>query len=107
MVLVENVKQNLKLNQVDILCHLVECLITGIVLQMKGIGFQDESRNGNSSHDSISMPFESLDDIPKEMSSLRKKQSELVDKFLTQNLRYFLKDSSKNEWHVELQVSIW
>ena len=106
VVLVENVRQNLKLNQVDILCHLVDCLITGIVLQMKGIGLQDESGNGSSSHDSISMPFESLGDIPKEMSSLCKKQSELVDKFLTKNLRSPLKYSRKEEWDEELQVSI-
>ena len=103
--LVENVKQYLKLNEVDVLCHLVECLTTVIVLQMKGIDFQDGSRNENSSHDSISMPFQSVDDIPKEMSFLRNKQHELVDKFLTKNLRYFLKDSSDVEWQEELQVS--
>ena len=107
VVLVENVKQHLKINEVDVLCHLVECLITGIVLQMKGIGLQDESGNENSSHDCISMPFESLDDIPKEMSSLHKKQSESVDKFLNINLRSYLEYSTDMEWHQELLVSIY
>ena len=102
-VLVENVKQHLKLNQVHVLCHLVECLITGIVLQKKGIDLQDESETESKSHDGIYTPFESTNDIPKEMLALLKKQSGLVDNFITRKLNN-LEYSAVAEWHKELQV---
>ena len=105
VVLVENVKQHLKLNQVHVLCHLVECLISGIVLQKKGIDLQDESETENKSHDGISTPFESTNDIPKEMLALFKKQSGLVDNFINGKL-YYLEYSAVAEWHKELQVGI-
>ena len=103
VVLGENMKHHLKLNHVHVLCHLVECLIAGIVLQKKGIDLQDESETGNEPHDSMSVPFESINDIPKEMFLLFKKQITLVDNFISWKLNY-LHDSSVAEWHKELQV---
>lgn len=103
---VENVKQCLKLNQVDVLCHLVECFITSIVLQMKGNDLQDECGNKNSAHDRNSMlSFEPTNGIPKQMSSLRKKQNVFVNVFLITNLSSNLEGSRDAEWHQELQVS--
>ena len=102
--LVENVKQHLKLNQVDVLCHLVECLVTGIVLQKKGIDLQDESENRNGADESVTEPSESTDDFPKEMITLQEKQSEKVDYFIRANLK-ILEYSSDAEWRQELQVS--
>ena len=102
--LVENVKQHLKLNQVDVLCHLVECLLTGIVLQKKGIDLQDESENRNGADESVTELSESTDDFPKEMITLQEKQSEKVDYFIRANLK-ILKYSSDAEWRQELQVS--
>ena len=99
-------KQHLKLNQVDVFCHLVECSITGIVLQKKGIDLQDESENRNGPEDSISMPFESTDGIPKEMLLSLKKQSGLVDNFINRKLySLYLERSTDAEWFKELQVS--
>ena len=104
--LVENVKQHLKLNQVDVLCHLVECLITGIVLQKKGIDLQDESENRNGADDSVTEASESTDDFPKEMIALQEKQSEKVDYFFERKLiNKILEYSSIAEWRQELQVS--
>lgn len=103
VVLVENVKQHLKLNEVHVLCHLVECLIAGIVLQKNGIDLQDESETENRPHDSISTPFESTNDIPKEMLTLLKKQNGLVDNFMNTRLSY-LEYSTVADWHKELQV---
>ena len=102
--LVENVKQHLKLNQVDVLCHLVECLLTGIVLQKKGIDLQDESENRNGADESVTELSESTDDFPKEMITLQEKQSEKVDYFIRANLK-ILEYSSDAEWRQELQVS--
>ena len=104
VVLVENVKQHLRLGEVDVLCHLVECLITGIVLQKKGIDLQDKSENRNGADDSISEPWESTDDFPKEMISLHEKQSAKVDYFLKMKLKN-LEYSRDAEWHQELQVN--
>lgn len=101
--LIENVKQHLKLNQVDVLCHLVECLITGIVLQKKGIDLQDESGNRNGADDNNTDPSESTDDFPKEMISLQEKQSKKVDYFINANLES-LEYSNDAVWHQELQV---
>ena len=97
-------KQHLKLNQVDVLCHLVECLVTGIVLQKKGIDLQDESENRNGANESVTEPSESTDDFPKEMITLQEKQSEKVDYFIRANLK-ILEYSSDAEWRQELQVS--
>ena len=103
--LVDTVKQNLKLNEVDILCRLVECLITGILLQKKGIDPQDKSRDSNNgADDSITEFSEPTDDFPEEMLSLQKKQSKKVSSFIDNKLKY-RENSRDEEWHQELQVS--
>ncbi len=106
MFLVQTVKQHLKLNQVEVLCRLVECLITAIVLQKKGIDLQDESAalgNENDRNDNLSTSFK-LKDIPKEMSSLLKDQSGFVHKFMSDRLLW-LEKITFEEWDQELQVS--
>ena len=105
--LVQNVKQHLKLNQVEILCRLVECLITTIVLQKKGIDFPDEPVVLEHEHDRevhLSTSFQ-LTDIPKEMASFLKKQSGFVDDFLGRRLPGNLTNCKDTEWNQELQVS--
>ncbi len=59
--LVQNVKQHLKLNQVEVLCCLVECLISAIVIQKKGIDLQSECENDPD--ENLSTPYQ-LTDIP-------------------------------------------
>jgi hypothetical protein len=107
VLLVQNVKQHLKLNQVKVLCRLVECLITTIVLQKKGIDFPDEPVVLEHEHDRdahLSTSFQ-LTDIPKEMASHWKKQSGFVDDFLGKRLPINLTYCNGTEWDQELQVS--
>lgn len=102
--LVKDVKQHLKLYQVEVLCRLVECLITIIVLQKKGIDNEDESGNENESDENLSTPFQ-LADIPNEVSSLFEKQCEFVENFVNTKLPSFLENSDVTDWKRELQVS--
>ena len=101
--LVMDVKQHLKLNQVEVLCRLVECLITIIVLQKKGIDLEDEFANENGSDENLSTPLQ-LADIPNEMSSLFEKQCEFVENFINTKLSSFLENSDVTDWNQELQV---
>ena len=107
VLLVQNVKQHLELNQVEILCRLVECLITTIVLQKKGIDFPDEPvvlEHENDRDVHLSTSFQ-LTDIPKEMASFLKTQSGFVDDFLGKKLPGSLTYCKETEWDRELQVS--
>ena len=106
--LVQTEKQNLKLNQVEVLCRLVECLITAIVLQKKGIDLQDESAalgNENDRNDNLSTSFK-LKDIPKEMSSLLKEQRGFVHNFMLDKLPLGLENITFTDWDRELLVSV-
>ena len=101
-------KQYLKLNQVGILCRLVECLTTTIVLQKKGIDFEHERAalgNENEPDENLSTSFH-LTDIPNEMSSSLKTQVKLVDDFIDARLhrRRSPEYSDATEWEEELQV---
>ena len=108
--LVQNVKQYLKIHQVQVFCRLVECLISGIVLQKEGIDYQDQStilKNSREINPNEKTPanFE-LKDIPKEMSSLLKKQCGFVDDFIATKLRgCSIRNCSTSEWDRELCVS--
>ena len=102
--LVQNVKQHLKLNQVELLCRLVECLITAIVLQKQGIDLDDEPGN-EKNFDKTHSSFQ-LQEIPKEMFSLLKKQLGFVEDFIQDRLSVHLNDyRNVTEWDQELQVS--
>ncbi|CAB4038281.1 Hypothetical predicted protein, partial [Paramuricea clavata] len=105
VLLVQNVKQHLRLNQVKILCRLVECLITTIVLQKKGIDLQDEPsvlENENDRDKNLSTSFQ-LTDIPKEMSSHLQSQKAFVEGFIDARLSLGLEYSKDTEWDQELQ----
>jgi hypothetical protein len=110
VLLVQNVKQHLRLNQVKILCRLVECLITTIVLQKKGIDLQDEPtvlENENDPDKNLSTSFQ-LTDISKEMSSHLQAQKAFVEGFMHDaTLSLGLEYSKDAEWNQELQVSNW
>ena len=100
--LVGNVTHNLKLSQVEVLCRLVECLITAIDLQKKGIDIEHKSavlKHENEPDENLSTPYQ-LTDIP-EMSPLFNEQLELVEKFMNAKL-----SKSYAEWNLELQVSM-
>lgn len=102
-------KQHLKLNQVAILCRLVECSTTTIVLQKKGIDFEHEPAalgNENESDENLSTYFQ-LTDIANGMSSVLKTQVKLVDDFIDARLlrRRSLEYSDATEWEEEIQVS--
>jgi hypothetical protein len=102
------VKQHLKINQVEVLCRLVECLITVVVLQKKGIDVQDKSAmlaNESSREENGITPFE-FDDIPKKMSSLLQKQRDYVDGFIdVQFRRINVEKCITSQWEQELCVS--
>jgi hypothetical protein len=105
--LVEIVKQHLKLNQVEILCRLVECLITTIVLQKKGIDLQDEPtvvENENDPDENLSTSLQ-MTDIPREMSSLLNKQYGFVGRFIDARFSAHLENIRPADWDQELQVS--
>lgn len=89
-------KYYLKLDQVEVLCHLVECLATAIERQKKEIDFQDKSSNDND-----------FDDLPEKMSTLFKELDESVASFVESNLFKSLEYSTDEQWHEELQVIIF
>ena len=95
VLLAEILKHYLKLNQVEVLCHLMECLITAIVLQKKGIDIEDESGDEDC-----------LDDLPEEMSSVLKKLSGCVTGFIEVKLFRPLEGITDTGWHKELQVIV-
>ena len=98
MYLVYDVKQHLKLGQVEVLCRLVECSISTIVLQKKGIDLQDDPAALQHEIDpNLFTPIQ-LTEIPEEMSSLLRKQCLYVDGFIDMRLPVHIKDQ-------ELQVS--
>jgi hypothetical protein len=100
-------KLNLKLNQVELVCRLVKCLITTIVLQKKGIDLQEESEvleKESNPHESLSTSFK-LEDIPNEMSLLLKHQFKFVLDSMSSKLPYPLENISSRLWDQELQVS--
>ena len=102
MVLLDNLvllaallKNYLKLDQVEVLCHLMECLATAIVRQKKGIDFQHKSSND-----------EDFDDLSEEMSTVFKNLDESVACFVERNLSESLENSTDEQWYEELQVLI-
>ena len=82
--LAENMKRHVKLNQVGIFCRVMECLITAIDLQKKGIDLENKFAALEHEKD----PDEN--------------QLALVESFMMSKLNsYHLVD-----WNLELQVSI-
>ena len=97
-------KQHLKLNQVRVLCRLVECLTTTIVLHKKGIDFENESDSQADSSEKLSVCWK-LADIPPKMLMHFNVQCGSVEDFIKGKLRD-LEYSSETEWDEELQVSV-
>ena len=91
--LAEILKCYLKLDQVEVLCHLMECLVTAIVRQIKGIAVEDESSNEVD-----------LDNLPKEISTVFKKLDGCVAGFVEKKAFQSLEYSTDERWHRELQV---
>ena len=94
--LAELLKYYIKLDQVDVLCHLMECLATAILRQKKGIDFQHKSSND-----------EDFDDLPKQMSTVFKELDESVASFVDRNLLKPLEYITDKQWHEELQVTMF
>ena len=102
--LVRNVKPWLDLHEVVVLCRLVECLITAIVLQKNGIDFQDKSATENTQKNN-SIPFE-LKEIPKELLSRLNDQRRYVKEFIKGKVAFHdAKYITRTQWSKELQVS--
>ena len=95
--LAENIKQYLELSQVEVLCRLVECLITAIDVQKKGIDLV-ALEHGNNPDEKLSTPYK-WTDIPA-MLPFFKKQLAFVESFMKARLSYNIA-----EWNLELQVS--
>ncbi len=105
--LVHNVKQHLKLDQVELLCRLLECSTTAIVLQKNGIDCQEEYailEHENESDENLCTSYQ-LTDIPTEMLRFFRKQEELVESFISVKLPLSLEYSKVAEWNQELQVN--
>jgi hypothetical protein len=101
-----NVKYHLELGQVEVLCRLVECLITAIDLQKKGIDIEHKSavlKHENDADENLSTPYQ-LTDIP-EMSQFFKEQFASVEDFMNTRLSVSLQYNGATEWNQELQVS--
>ncbi len=96
-------KRHVKLNQVGIFCRVMECLITAIDLQKKGIDLENKFaalEHEKDPDENPSSPYQ-WTDIP-EMLPFFKKQLALVESFMMSKLNsYHLVD-----WNLELQVSI-
>ena len=87
VLLVENLKQHVKLDQIEIICHVVECSITvAHVLQNNSDNEDDRG------------------DISEEMSSVFERLSESVANVIKWKPRYRHEDKDAR-WRQELQVS--
>lgn len=95
VLLVENLKQHPELNQVEVICRVVECSITIVVLQRKANDRQDESANEDD-----------LGDNPDEMSAVFERLSESVANYVKwkPRFRWQNKDAPSQQ---ELHVSIY
>ena len=103
--LVYNLKSYLKLDGVEILCRLVECSITVIILQKSGSYLQDEFEQDHS-EEKPPVYFQ-LTDIPDKVLSLYKDLYGHVTAFVETKLPVrSLEYCNNHEWDKELQVSI-
>ena len=91
--LVENLNQHLKLDQVQLLCVVVECFIKAVVLQQKGIEIQDEFGGEKD-----------LDDISVRMSSLFENLSRSLASFIERKTHHFFGYNWHARWQQEMQV---
>ena len=91
--LVENLKQHIKLDQVQLLCVVVECFINAVVLQQKGIEIQDEFGDEKD-----------LDDISVRMSSLFENLSRSLASFIERKTPHFFGYNWHARWQQEMQV---
>ena len=94
ILLVDNLKEHVKLDQIEIICNLVECSVTVAALQKKEIHLQDESGNEDD-----------RGDIPEELSSVFERLSESVANVIKWKPRYRCENKKDAQWHQELQVS--
>ena len=101
--LVQNIRQHLKFNEIGVLCRLVECLTTTIVLQKKGIDYEDEPNAQPDPSEKLSISCK-LADIPSKMLYHFNEQCGYVEYFIRSNLRE-LEYSNDRAWDEELQVS--
>ena len=95
VLLVENLKHHLDLNQVEVICRAVECSITIVVLQRKANDLQDESAHEDD-----------LGNSPEEMSAVFESLSESVANYVgwKPRSRWQNRDASSQQ---ELLVSIY
>jgi hypothetical protein len=102
-----NLKHYLELSQIEVLCRLVECLITAIDLQKRGIDLENDSVASERESDpdeNLSTPYQ-LTDIP-EMSSFFKEQVASVGDFVNMKLSaVYIENCRASEWNQELRVS--
>ncbi|CAB4005504.1 Hypothetical predicted protein, partial [Paramuricea clavata] len=101
-----NLTHYLELSQVEVLCRLVECLVTAIDLQKRGIDLENDSvvsERENDSDENLSTPYQ-LTDISK-MSSFFNEQFAAVDDFMNKKLSaVYLEYCRASEWNQELRA---
>ena len=101
--LVQAVKQHLRLNQVEVLCRLVECSMTAIEHQKK-IDLEGQSAELDLNDPSRAVSCEKPD-ILKEMLHLWKNQFQFVVDFMLGKVGRQIECIVDSEWEEELQVS--
>jgi hypothetical protein len=102
--LVQILKSCLQLTHIQVLCRIVECLITAILLQLKETDLEATPENENKQDEKTFTSFQ-LRDIPEKMLTQFKKLCELVEKFLDEKLPVHLGYSRITPWKNELLVS--
>ena len=98
--LVNDLRQHLEFHEIEVLCHLVECLTTTIMQQEKGM-----SSNESAFESSVDANFESvkLTELPKEMLSHFEKLCQHVKTFI--GVKLFQLDKHVTVQKEELNVS--
>ena len=107
--LVQNVKQNLNLSEVGVLCRLVECLVTTIVLHEKEIDLEGDTTDLLQEADigeKLQITSFQSQDIRKKMLNTLKDLRLILFDFITRRF-VSLGSCTAFEWEQELQVGAY
>ena len=102
--LVDILKWNLHISEIEVLCRLVECSVTLIALRREEMGFKEESTPSAFNDGPDTRQLCQWDEIPEEVSSLFTKQCESVKEFMKIKLPAIIGCNQEIPWHQELQV---
>ena len=104
-----NLTHHLDLCAVEVFCHVMECLITAIDLQMKGIDFEKKAasrRYKNDRLENLSKAYQ-YENCFTEMESFFKELLSSVEKFVEEKVSEFdLVRRSATEWNEEFRVTV-